>query len=183
MIRGWKELKEGMLTPMWQRLFAPLRGLLREEGQALVEFAMSCLVLILILFGCIEACLGFYTYNFVADAAREATRYAAVRGSTSCYGATPLANCDFQGSSSTIQNYVRSLGYPGLTANNLTAKVTWLAANTSAGTTTWKMCAATCNQPGNQVQVAVQYKFPFGVPFVPTASITISSASSMVISQ
>jgi Flp pilus assembly protein TadG len=178
--RGWIELKKGTLTLVWQRLLAPMRGPLREEGQALVEFAMSCLVLIPILFGSIEACLGFYTYNFVADAAREATRYAMVRGSA-CTG---LPDCN--ASAAQIKNYVQGLGYPGLTASNLNVPVTWLQANTLAGSTTWTVCPATppvCNQPGNQVQVTVTYNFPLGIPFISKTPLNISSTSSMVISQ
>lgn len=173
---GWKAPINGV-TPVWPQLLASMRGVLREEGQMLVEFAMASLVLIPILFGSIEACLGFYSYNFVADAAREATRYAMVRGSTSCQNTPGLVNCGFNDGTTNgpIQSYVQGLGYPG--ARNLTATVTWLPANSSVP------CPTACNQPGNQVQVTVKYNFLFGVPFIPSTALTLSSTSSMVISQ
>jgi len=149
----------------------------REEGSVLVEFTVSCLVLIPVFFGFIVTCLAFYTYNFVADAAREGSRYAMVRGGT-CKG---LPDCGFT-TSATIQNYLRSLGYPGLNANNLTATVSWSRAS-STTPTTWTACGGACNQPGNQVQVIVRYNFPVGIPFISPTALSISSVSSMVIAQ
>jgi Flp pilus assembly protein TadG len=180
-----KDLNDGKRLTVWQRLLVPMRSSSREDGEMMLEFAMSCLVLIPILFGCIEACLGFYTYNFVADAAREATRYAMVRGSTSCANTPGLSNCGIGTTApiQAIQTYVQGLGYPGLNASNLTATPTWLQATSNGSTTTWAACDTPCTQPGNQVQVLVQYRFPFGVPFIPTTSIHIASTSSMVISQ
>ena len=46
-----------------------------------MEMALICaFVVIPTLFGIIEVSLALYSYNFVTDAAREATRYAIVRG-------------------------------------------------------------------------------------------------------
>jgi Flp pilus assembly protein TadG len=152
------------------------------EGAALVEFALSCFILITLLFGIIEMCLGMYSYNFVADAAREASRWAIVRGSE-CSTNTPLqTNCD--ASSATIQTYVRSLNYPG--AANLNVSASWLKATVSGTppTTTWSNCVAgTCNAPGNMVKVVVTYVFPIGVPFWKATTVSLSSTSTMVISQ
>jgi Flp pilus assembly protein TadG len=159
------------------RLFRILR---RSDGAAIVEFAVSCIILIPMLFGFIEVCLAFYTYNFVSDAAREATRYAIVRGSTSCANTPLLANCGIT-TSPQIQSYVQGLGYPGLTPGNLTATLSFLRASTTTPTTWTVTCA--CPQPGNQVKVVVRYNFPIGIPFWKSATISIGSASSMVIAQ
>lgn len=152
----------------------------RCEGAALMEFAVSCLVLIPMLFGFIEVCLAFYAYNFVSDAAREATRYAMVRGSKSCSNFA-VPNCGI--TAAQIQTYVRGLQYPGLNAANLTATTkTYRASATTP--TTWTSCGATpCMNPGNQVQVQVQYNFPIGIPFWKVTTISIGSVSAMVISQ
>ena len=53
-----------------------------EEGSSLVEFALIFLVLMTMMLGIIDFCRAAYAYHFVSNAAREATRYAAVRGST-----------------------------------------------------------------------------------------------------
>jgi Flp pilus assembly protein TadG len=97
-----------------------MRRLRGEEGSALVEFAISSTVLFLCLFGILGLCGALYTYNFVVDAAHEATRYAIVRGSA----CSRLTNCNLS-SSTTLQTYVRSLGYPGINPNNLTVAATW----------------------------------------------------------
>jgi Flp pilus assembly protein TadG len=153
------------------------------EGSAMVEFAVSCLILIPIFFGFIETCLAFYTYNFVSDAAREASRYAMVRGSSSCANLPSppgLKDCGFT-TSAPLQTYVQGLGYPGLNKNNLVVTVSWLRASTTLPTTWTTTCI--CNQPGNQVRVQVRYNFPIGIPFWRVTTISIGSVSSMVISQ
>lgn len=157
------------------------RGLLGEEGATLVEMAVSSVVLFAILIGIIEVSLGLYSYNFVADGARQATRWAMVRGSTSCVNTPNLTHCN--AASTDIQNYVKGLGYPGLSASNLTITPTWLTASATTPTT-WSTCSSgTCNLPGNEVQVQVTYAFPIGIPFWTITSINVSSTSSMVISQ
>ena len=56
-----------------------------EEGATLVEMALVCAFIVIpMLFGIIEVSLALYSYNFVTDAAREATRYAVVRGPQTC---------------------------------------------------------------------------------------------------
>lgn len=157
------------------------RRLLGCEGAALAEFAVSCIILIPIIFGFIETCLAFYAYNFVSDAAREATRYAIVRGSDSCTNTPALRPCDIT-TSAPLQTYVQSLGYPGLNPSNLVVSVKFFKASTTQPTT-WTTSCATCNQPGNQVQVLVKYNFPIGIPFWKVTTISIGSVSSMVISQ
>jgi Flp pilus assembly protein TadG len=156
-----------------------MRGLCGSDGQALVEFAVACLILIPMIFGFIEICLALYSYNFVYDAAREATRYAMVRGSTSCANTPQLWNCGIT-TAAPIQTYVQSLGFPG--ARNLTATVTWLRASTTRPTT-WTACGTPCTQPGNEVQVQVRYNFPIGIPFWRVTTIDFASKSTMVITQ
>ncbi|MGA8089648.1 MAG: TadE family protein [Terracidiphilus sp.] len=53
-----------------------------EQRSAIVEMAVVRSLLFVVLFGIIELSLAMYTYNYVSDAAREATRYAIVRGSS-----------------------------------------------------------------------------------------------------
>jgi Flp pilus assembly protein TadG len=66
-----------------------MRSVQNEEGSALVEFALSSVVLFMTLFGLMASCTALYSYLFVAEAAREASRYAIVRGD-SCTG---LSDC------------------------------------------------------------------------------------------
>lgn len=59
-------------------------GFAREErGAALVEMAISILVILTILFSTLELCSAVYTYTVLADAANEGVRYAIVHSSDS----------------------------------------------------------------------------------------------------
>ncbi len=134
-----------------------------EAGVSTVEFAMTLSILLTMLFGLMELALALYSYNFISEAAREATRYAIVRGS-SCSGfgsACPAAASD-------VQNYVVGLGYPGLDSSLLTVSTTWPAGD---------------NNPGHTVQVKVSYQFPLTIPFIPNRTINMSSTSQMTIQQ
>ena len=48
-----------------------------EEGSSLVEFALIFLVIMTMILGIIDFCRAAYSYHFVSEAAREATRWAA----------------------------------------------------------------------------------------------------------
>ena len=162
----------------WARRFA------REEGSAMVEAALSCVILMMLLIGICEMSLALYSYHSVSYAAREATRWAMVRGSQ-CTG---LTGCG--ASNSDIQTYLRGAALPGITSTNLSTATTWYtvtmdtsatqptAVLTSCGTT-----PAGCNVPGNQVLVTVTYSFPLRIPGIPHATWTMKSTSAMVISQ
>ena len=144
-----------------------------ESGSSIVEFAMASIILFTLVFGVMAICLALYSYNVVSEAAREATRYAIVRGSK-CNSFTDC-NIDQTG----LQTYVQGIGFPGITPSSLTVAAT---ATSATGT----VCTATltpCNKPGNPVQVTVTYTFPLVIPFVPSRTLTMSSTSQMTISQ
>ena len=160
------------------------RGLKRDEGETLVEMAISTAIVMMLLFGVFDFSAYFYTYHFVSDAAREATRYAIVRGNM-CGTQTPnQTNCDATGDQ--IQAYVQGLGYPGIDPSRMTVTSTWNTGTLQTdGHETWANCGTSnsCKSPGNQVQVTVVYTFPLAVPFLSLQSMNVQSTSSMVISQ
>ena len=120
------------------------------------------------LIGIMEFGLAVYTYNYVAETAREATRYASVRGSK-CSG---FADCNIdQGG---LLTFAQGLGYPGISASNLSLSANWTCSPADT---------APCNNPTDSVQVTVNYTFPLAIPFVPKKAMTITSTSQMVISQ
>jgi Flp pilus assembly protein TadG len=144
-----------------------------EDGQSILETALSAMAVLALFLGVMEMCLALYTYHFVSEAAREGTRYAMVRGS-SCSGFTSA--CPAQASD--VQSYVRGLGYPGVIPADMTVTTTW--------PTTGSSCTPSslpCNNPGNFVQVTVQYRFPLSIPFVPSSILPLTSTSKMAISQ
>ncbi len=194
MMRGEKATKpmpRWPANPDWLRHFESrrkkvLQRCLDDSGAALVEMALSCVVMIAIFFGVFEFGLASYTYHYVSDAAREGARYAMVRGSTSCTNTPNLSACN--ATATQISDYVKNLGYPGINATaNMTVTVTWLAATTVTGgsntTTTWAACTGTCNLPGNMVNVVVTYAFPLAIPFSTSNTINVTSTAAMVVSQ
>jgi Flp pilus assembly protein TadG len=159
------------------------RQLQDEEGQTIVETAMSIIILLTFMFGVFEAGLAIYSYHFISEAAREGTRYAIVRGSsagtTACTAPGP-PTCIAQGGSNTgdIATYVKYLGFPGINPGNMTVNSSWSAyANGSS-------CPASpspCNSPGNLVTIVVTYNFPLTVTFVPKKTYAMSSTAAMII--
>jgi Flp pilus assembly protein TadG len=183
---------------MWQRKNSPMasspvaarfrtrRGANGEGGATLVETAISISVVLLLIFGVFDFSLAFYTYHYVSDAAREGSRWAMVRGNKSCTQNSNLSGCD--ATPDEVATYVKGLGYPGIdSVDYMTVSTTWLSAGTLSGTTgqVWSSCGTTdtCKAPGNQVQVTVSYNFPLNIPFVNQQAFTVSSTSTMVISQ
>jgi Flp pilus assembly protein TadG len=154
-----------------------------DEGQAVVEMALSSAVLFAMFFGIFEASMACYTSNYVSDAAREATRWAIVRGGSCTKNSGGLM--DHCGATQTdIATYVQSLNYPGIRSANLTTTASWYTPSSKPPTASWTSCSGSgCNASGNLVQVVVTYTFPLAVPFLPSRSLSLSSTSQMVISQ
>ena len=158
------------------------RGVRSEDGAAAVGTALACVILLAAFIGVFEMSLALYNYHLICDAAREATRYAIVRGSTSCTNTPNLSNCN--ATSAEIQSYVQGLGYPY--SSQLTVTTTWLTAVSSGSpaTTTWTACTSgTCNAPGNLVNVVATEPFRLNIPFSSSLTINLTSTSQMVISQ
>ena len=138
-----------------------------ERGASMVEFAIASLVTLLLLFGIIDFSELMYAYHTVANAARQGTRWAAVRGNT-----CPDSSCP--ATSSTVQTYVLTQ-MPLLNTANATVTTTW--ANTT-------LCSvASKNASGCTVTVNVSYPFTFDVALLWSHTMTLSSSSTMVISE
>lgn len=141
-----------------------MRSVQNEEGSALVEFALSSVVLFMTMFGLMAACTALYSYLFVAEAAREANRYAIVRGN-SCIG---LSDCPGI-TSAQLNTYVKNLSFPGIDKGSLSASANF-----------------TPNEnPGSIVSVTVTYNMALNIPFWPKTgrALQLSSTSQMAISQ
>src|ERR1035437_7070573 len=64
-----------------------------EAGSGLVEFAPASVIILTVLFGIRDMGRALYAYDWVSDAARRGTRYAMVRGTSSCTGSPELPDC------------------------------------------------------------------------------------------
>jgi Flp pilus assembly protein TadG len=156
--------------------FRPLKG---EAGGALVEYALIFMVFMTMLLGIFDFCRALYAYHFVSNAAREATRWAAVNGNacggdSSCNGVYGMNSGP--ASQTDIQNYVKNHAPLGIDPTKLTTTPSWPVQ--AKGPT---ICTTTQNAQGCTVEVTVSYSFTFNFPFVHTNPVTLSSASEMII--
>lgn len=195
------------------RMLRKTEGLGRGAGgSALVETALSLSVLLTVMVGIMQLCLVLYSSIVVNEAAREATRYASVRGALSCKDLVTFPNCNmYAASASTVtatnpvgsnplQTYVQGLGYPIPNRNLLNVSAAWFfISQDSNGASQWtgNTCVGQyepgaagaspnylqCNEPGNMVTVTVTYTIPMYIPFWSNASVNLTSTSSMVIAQ
>jgi Flp pilus assembly protein TadG len=130
----------------------------RHPGQAMVEFAIVALSFLVIIFGIMQMSEAVYCYTAVADAAREAARYAMVHSPTSPNPATTAQ----------IQQVAINAA-SGLNSSNLTVNVTW-PADPNISTQ-------------SDAQVAVSYAYSIQIPLVGTTNFNLSSTSRMLVSQ
>jgi Flp pilus assembly protein TadG len=147
-----------------------------ERGSASVEFAMTAVVLFMTMIGLMKVCMGIYTFHYISEAAREATRYAMVHGSACSNSGV---SCTTPANGSGITTYVNSLAYPGINPSLMTVTTSYAAYPTGATCTP----SISCNNPGNLVTVKVQYAFPYSIPFMTAKTLNMQSTSAMVISQ
>jgi hypothetical protein len=144
------------------------------RGSTLTEFAFILPVLLMGVFGVIDFGRALYTYHFVSDAAREASRWASVRGNR----CITIPNCG--AGESDIQHYVASIVPPGIDSTSPALSVTaaWMAPLANPAS-----CVGPINNPGCAVKVHVTYNFKFILPFLPKATYAMDSTSEMIISQ
>jgi Flp pilus assembly protein TadG len=177
------------------------KGIFCEQGATLVEMALATTVYVALFVGTIELCLGLYTYNYISDAAREATRWVAVRGANSCTISSTFPSCNLlptdvtsttNPSANPVLSYVYALNYPSMNPSNLSVSVTWwVASQNGSGSTSWttQCTGATdangnpCNATGNQVKVVVTYSYPLSIPFSTSRNVALSSTSEMMINE
>jgi Flp pilus assembly protein TadG len=158
-----------------QTIGSSCRASAATRGSTLTEFALVLPLLAMILFGMIDFGRALYTYHFVSDAAREASRWASVRGNQCSPGlpGCPAGPLD-------VQNYVTSIVPPGIDTSpaSLTVTSAWMAPPENPAS-----CKGLTNNPGCAVQVQVTYNFKFILPFLPKSMYQIHSTSEMIISR
>ena len=111
------------------KLGAQLRR--NDEGAAQVEFALTILTMLVVVFMLMELCSAVYTYTVLSDAANEGLRYAIVHSK----------DANFTG--------------------NVTTKVTTYAANSAHDMSAMSVIVATPDggTPPGRVQITVSYPY------------------------
>jgi Flp pilus assembly protein TadG len=157
-----------------------LRKLKGEDGNDLIEYALVFMFFMSMVLGIVEFSRALYTYHFLSNVAREATRYASVRGSTcnddsSCSAATPDAGPAAPGNT-VVQDYVATIVPTGIDSGKVTVQPNWPVQPNSP-----TICNTINNAPGCTVEVQVSYQFTFVVPFILSTPLPLSSSSEMII--
>ena len=124
----------------------------RDSGATLIEFAFVVTTLMTVIFGTVDLGRAAYSYGWVSSAARQATRFAMVRGNN-CSGLS--GGCPAQASD--VTTYVQSLAV-AIDTSQLT-----VTSGCYFGTT--YVSALPCTAP-NSVQVQVQYTLKFLSPII-----------------
>jgi Flp pilus assembly protein TadG len=125
---------------------------------------LSLTALMTFVFVVMEIGIVFYTYGMISESAREATRYAIVRGSTCLTSSSTSCTA----SAATINTYATGRGFPNIGGGTPVATTTFPDGNQA---------------PGSRVKVDIQYTVSIKVPFVPKNSIALDSSSEMYILQ
>jgi len=141
-----------------------------QRGSTTVEFAASAMVMLMVLFGILEAALLLYSYHTVSTAARLASRWAMVRGAN-----CPAASCP--ATSNSVKAYVLTQ-LPLLDASKVTVTTTWSSYGTCA-----TPASTGPGEPGCQVAVTVSYPFQLNLAFIPISALTLTSTSKMVVAE
>ncbi len=176
--------------------FSARRG---ERGASLVEYAFIVILFLSLLFGISAFGHALFVYHHLSNVAREATRYAAVRGYNCDKTPTGFPSCTAVNSASStagpttladVTAYVKSITPQSIDPNQLTVN--------ACGVSGQPVCAASSavgpavctsdvfdgstppvllqpqqlNFPGCTVMVQVAYPYTFIFPLMPTISTT-----------
>lgn len=156
-----------------------------EDGSTLVEFALIVIVFMVMLLAIIDFSRALYTYHFLDNAAKSATRWAAVNGYTcgddnSCNGTAGMNNGP--ATAANIVDYVKGRVPSGIDPNKITTTVSWpLQTVGPAFCNSASAYYIAPNYPGCTVQVHVSYDFSFLYPLIRSTSVTMSASSEMII--
>src|SRR5262249_3356086 len=153
-------------------------------GAALVEYAFIGMIFLTLIFGISGFGHALFAYHFVNEAAKEAARYAAVRGATcgtdsSCTAANSATGTAGPTTQADIAAYVNSLAPQSINTALVTTTATW------PGPGSPPICSGVYNgagpwppkSPGCTVQVQVQYSYSFIFPLIRSTALNMSSTA------
>jgi len=132
----------------------------RQAGQAMVEFMLVTIFLLVLFVSILQMIMLLHAYNTLADAAKEGIRYAVVHGTgnANCSGpglpsATPPVTCSgtpYSNVQTVVTNFA-AVSFQNVSASSVTVDYNPNGANGVA-----------CNTPGCLVRVTVSYGYqPF----------------------
>lgn len=150
----------------------------KEAGVALIEFALSIVLVLTIMFGIIDVARAIFAYVWVANTARIGARYAMVTGAfcllpdgTPC-GATNAQVITYLENNSNGINFTTNTCPVGSTQGSVCIQ----SACISSTVFSQLPCAS-----GVEATVQVQYQFGFILPFLPLPTWTMTSTSARTV--
>lgn len=151
-----------------------------EVGTALLEFALCVSLWVLCVSGIVFGAWLLYADHFVAHAANQATRYAAVRGSSWSSSCASVTSAGCTATSDNVKSFVKNMLAPGLSPDALDVSVTW-PGDTASGTACDNLDGS--NSPNCVVNVEVSYKVSLPVPLTSVRTVQLRSDSQLSILQ
>jgi Flp pilus assembly protein TadG len=173
----------------------------RQQGASLVEYAFIVIAFMSVIFGISAFGHMLFVYHHLNNAAKEATRYASVRGSTcgndanggSCAASNSATGTSGPTTAADIQAYVLSITPPGIDTSQLVVPTGTYSCGTALVPATCSyFCgvsgtacsppitgapascntANTANGDGCTVAVTVAYSYNFIFPLLPSVTTT-----------
>lgn len=159
----------------------------RERGASLVEYAFVVILFFSLIFGISGFGHALFVYHHLNNAAKEATRYAAVRGATcsndnSCIASNSASGITGPTTIADVKQYVKNLTPPSIDSTQLVVVVCGVSDTTTTVSNSGGICTASppiCSSavggtgpeargyPGCTVQVQVAYAYNFIFPLIP----------------
>lgn len=121
-----------------------------ERGQSMAEFAISLVILLILLAGVVDLGRMFFAYIIIRDAAQEGAVYGSIAPKDDL---TALQN--------EVEERVKAAFTDPEDASNVPIDLTKLNVQTD-------ILGATCATPGSGVRVRVEYSVPVTMPFLGT---------------
>jgi Flp pilus assembly protein TadG len=172
-----------------------------QRGASLVEYAFVVILFLSLLFGISGFGHALFVYHHLNNAAKEATRYAAVRGykcsnDLSCAATNSASGTAGPTTAADVTAYVASITPQSIDSSKFTVTVCGVKGSVACGASGPAVCTtdlkdgsvppvvvqvAASNYPGCTVSVQVQYAYNFVFPLIATTPINMSSTSQMII--
>jgi Flp pilus assembly protein TadG len=149
------------------------RRLSSQRGQSSVEFALTIVILVVLLVGMLELTMFVYTYSVLADAAKEGVRYAVVHGASGTAPAGPTGvpqTSDSWGTCNSSDSDTDSV-------INAVQHYAALSLHSTSAINVFVCYPDKSNNPGSAVQVSVNYPYQplFGLGW-PKVTVAANSA-------
>ena len=158
-----------------------IRRLKEEAGSGLIEFAVSLVLILTVLFGIIDVGRALYAYDWVANAARKGSRFMIVRG-TGCINNPVLLPGGCPATATDSSNYITNAHGNGLDTTGIDPSQVHVSTLCFATNTVAQL--PPCAPDGGYVRVSVMYTFKFITPFLAAAfpsGVQMSSTSKVVV--